>query len=117
MVCGRLLWRGKSSGTTPWQSSNGKVMGLGMVLFPQKATHAYGRWFDCTPKRAPFLRPGTQLAVLCDQEKYILHCMRENSFVSESQTVTLKPSYRPPEVDERLPDEICGDLFGCLAFM
>ena len=32
---------------------------------------------------------GTQLAhVLCDQEKYILHCMHENSFVSESQTVT-----------------------------
>ena len=41
--------------------------------------------------------------VLCDQEKYILHCMHENSFVSESQTVTLKPSSRPPEVDERLP--------------
>ena len=43
--------------------------------------------------------------VLCDQEKYILHCVHENSFVSESQTVTLKPSHRPPEVDERLPDE------------
>ena len=26
--------------------------------------------------------------VLCDQEKYILHCMHENSFVNESQTVT-----------------------------
>ena len=28
--------------------------------------------------------------VLCDQEKYILHCMHENSFVNELQTVTLK---------------------------
>ena len=44
--------------------------------------------------------------VLCDQEKHVLHCMHENSFVSESQTVTLKPSYRPPEVHQRLPDEV-----------
>ena len=48
--------------------------------------------------------------VLCDQEKYILHCMHENAFVSESQTVTLKPSYRPPEVDERLPDEVLPEV-------
>ena len=36
--------------------------------------------------------------------------MRENSFVSESQTVTLKPSFRPPEVDERLPDECLPEV-------
>ena len=48
--------------------------------------------------------------VLCDQEKYILHCMHENSFVSELQTVTLKPCYRPPEVDERLPDEVIPEV-------
>ena len=44
--------------------------------------------------------------VLCDQEKYILHCMHENSFVGESQTVTLKPNHRLPVVNERLPDEV-----------
>ena len=44
--------------------------------------------------------------VLCDQEKYILHCMHENSFVGESQTVTLKPRHHLPVVDEKLPDEV-----------
>ena len=44
--------------------------------------------------------------ILCDQEKYILHCMHENHFIGESQQVTLKPYHRPPEVDERLLDEI-----------
>ena len=44
--------------------------------------------------------------VLCDQEKYILHCMHENSFVGESQAVTLKPCYHLPVVDEKLPDEV-----------
>ena len=44
--------------------------------------------------------------VLCDQEKYILHCMHENSFVGESQAVTLKPCHRLPVVDEKLPDEV-----------
>ena len=44
--------------------------------------------------------------IFCDQEKYILNCMYENHFIGESQKVTLKPSHRPPEVDERLPDEI-----------
>ena len=48
--------------------------------------------------------------ILCDQEKYILHCVHENSFVSESQTATLKPSHRPPEVDERLPDEALPEV-------
>ena len=43
---------------------------------------------------------------ICDQEKYILHCMHENHLIGESQQVTLKPNHRPPEVDERLPDEI-----------
>ena len=40
----------------------------------------------------------------------ILHCMHENSFVNESQTVTLKPSFRPPEVDERLSDECLPEV-------
>ena len=44
--------------------------------------------------------------ILCDQEKYILHCMHENSFVGESQAVTLKPCHRLPVVDEKLPDEV-----------
>ena len=44
--------------------------------------------------------------VLCDQEKYILHCMHENSFVGESQAVTLKPCHHLPVVDEKLPDEV-----------
>ena len=44
--------------------------------------------------------------VLCDQEKYILHCMHENSFVGESQTVTLKPRHHLPAVDKKLPDEV-----------
>ena len=44
--------------------------------------------------------------VLCDQEKYILHCMHENSFVGESQAVTLKPRHHLPVVDEKLPDEV-----------
>ena len=44
--------------------------------------------------------------IFCDQEKYSLHCMHENHFIGESQQVTLKPYHRPPEVDERLPDEI-----------
>ena len=46
---------------------------------------------------------------ICDQEKYILHCMHENRFVGESQQVTLKPYHRPPEVDERLPDEVLSE--------
>ena len=44
--------------------------------------------------------------VFCDQEKYILHCVHENSFVGESQTVTLKPRHNRPSVDEKLPDEV-----------
>ena len=30
--------------------------------------------------------------------------------MNESQTVTLKPSYRPPEVNERLPDEVLPEV-------
>ena len=48
-------------------------------------------------------------AIFCDQEKYIQHCMHENKFVGETQQVTLKPSHRPPEVDERLPDEVLSE--------
>ena len=48
-------------------------------------------------------------AIFCDQGKYILHCMHENSFIGESQQVTLKPQHRPPEVDERLPEEILSE--------
>ena len=48
----------------------------------------------------------SQGAIFCDQEKYIQHCMHENKFVGETQQVTLKPFHRPPEVDERLPDEV-----------
>ena len=44
--------------------------------------------------------------VFCDQEKYILHCMHENSFVGESHAVTLKPRYHLPNVDEKLQDEV-----------
>ena len=48
--------------------------------------------------------------ILRDQEKYILHCMHENSFLNGSQTVTLKPCNRLPEVDERLPDECLPEV-------
>ena len=48
-------------------------------------------------------------AIFCDQEKYIQHCMHENKFVGETQQVTLKPFHRPPEVDERLPDEVLSE--------
>ena len=48
-------------------------------------------------------------AIFCDQEQYIQHCMHENKFVGETQQVTLKPSHRPPEVDERLPDEVLSE--------
>ena len=48
-------------------------------------------------------------AIFCDQEKYIQHCMHENQFIGETQQVTLKPYHRPPEVDERLPDEVLSE--------
>ena len=32
--------------------------------------------------------------------------MHENSFVGESQAVTLKPCHHLPVVDEKLPDEV-----------
>ena len=48
--------------------------------------------------------------VLCDQEKYILHCTHENSFVGESQAVTLKPCHHLPVVDEKLPDEVLPEV-------
>ena len=48
-------------------------------------------------------------AIFCDQEKYILHCMHENQFIGETQQVTLKPYHRPPDVDERLPDEVLSE--------
>ena len=35
--------------------------------------------------------------------------MHENKFVGETQQVTLKPFHRPPEVDERLPDEVLSE--------
>ena len=47
--------------------------------------------------------------IFCDQEKYILHCMHENGFVGATQQVTLKPFHRPPEVDERLPEEVLSE--------
>ena len=47
--------------------------------------------------------------IFCDQEKYIQHCMHENQFIGETQQVTLKPCHRPPEVDERLPDEVLSE--------
>ena len=40
-------------------------------------------------------------------KKYVMK--QSGSLASESQTVTLKPSHRPPEVDERLPDEVLPD--------
>ena len=48
-------------------------------------------------------------AIFCDQEKYIQHCMHENGFVGATQQVTLKPFHRPPEVDERLPEEVLSE--------
>ena len=47
--------------------------------------------------------------IFCDQEKYIQHCMHENGFVGATQQVTLKPFHRPPDVDERLPEEILSE--------
>ena len=47
--------------------------------------------------------------IFCDQEKYIQHCMHENGFVGATQQVTLKPFHRPPDVDERLPDEVLSE--------
>ena len=47
--------------------------------------------------------------IFCDQEKYIQHCMHENGFVGATQQVTLKPFHRPPEVDERLPEEVLSE--------
>ena len=43
------------------------------------------------------------------REKYIQHCMHENGFVGATQQVTLKPFHRPPEVDERLPEEVLSE--------
>ena len=36
--------------------------------------------------------------------------MHENSFVSESQTVTLEPNHRPPEVNGRLPEDVLPEV-------
>ena len=43
--------------------------------------------------------------VWCDQSKYILHCMRENKFISEEGQVVLKRATAPPTVDEKLGEE------------
>ena len=43
--------------------------------------------------------------VWCDQSKYILHCVRENSFINEDGQVVVKRAAAPPAVDEKLGEE------------
>ena len=33
---------------------------------------------------------------VCDQTKYILHCLRENKFFNEDEQVVLKKAHAPP---------------------
>ena len=51
--------------------------------------------------------PGTRLEQFCAirRSTSCTVCMK-NSFVGESQAVTLKPCHRLPVVDEKLPDEV-----------
>ena len=43
--------------------------------------------------------------VWCDQSKYILHCFRENGFIGVDGRVSLRKSYTPPSIDEKLGEE------------
>ena len=43
--------------------------------------------------------------VWCDQSKYILYCLRENGFIGVDGRVSLRKSYTPPSIDEKLVEE------------